>query len=119
MNARRRRHFQTLLLRDRVRIVAILDRIAKAEAATTDGDGASSAPGDEPIAGATGVSPDVDSAVVTRETNALAEIDEALRILRMAPDRYGMCGRCGRPIAEERLEILPATRICERHVERD
>ncbi len=40
----------------------------------------------------------------------LAEIDAALA--RLAQDRYGICERCGRPIAPERLDALPATRLC-------
>lgn len=40
----------------------------------------------------------------------LKEIDAALG--RLSEHAYGMCERCGKPIAEERLVALPAVRLC-------
>jgi DnaK suppressor protein len=40
----------------------------------------------------------------------LTEVDAALA--RLHDDRYGQCELCGRQIAEERLDALPATRLC-------
>ena len=40
----------------------------------------------------------------------LEEIDAALA--RLAAGSYGLCERCGRPIAGERLAALPAARRC-------
>ena len=40
----------------------------------------------------------------------LAELDLAIR--RVEGGDYGRCERCGRPIAEERLEVLPTTSTC-------
>lgn len=40
----------------------------------------------------------------------LAEIDAALG--RVAVGTYGMCGSCGRPIAEARLDARPVARLC-------
>ena len=40
----------------------------------------------------------------------LAELD--LAIAQLDAGTYGRCARCGRPIADERLAALPATRIC-------
>jgi len=40
----------------------------------------------------------------------LREVQAALE--RMDAGTYGICQRCGQPIAEERLEALPATRLC-------
>jgi DnaK suppressor protein len=37
-------------------------------------------------------------------------MDAALR--RIDDGSYGMCGSCGQPIAEERLEALPWTTRC-------
>jgi len=42
----------------------------------------------------------------------VAEIEEAHD--RLARGRYGVCERCGDPIAAERLDALPATRYCVR-----
>ncbi len=38
------------------------------------------------------------------------EVEAALG--RMDAGTYGLCQRCGLPIPEERLEALPATRLC-------
>jgi RNA polymerase-binding transcription factor DksA len=40
----------------------------------------------------------------------IAEIDDALRRVDVAT--YGICERCGRPIAEERLAARPFARTC-------
>ncbi len=49
----------------------------------------------------------------TLEDNAehvLGAIDEALR--RIEEGTFGTCARCGRPIAEERLEAMPYATKC-------
>lgn len=43
-----------------------------------------------------------------RESQAVADIDQAL--LRMKEGTYGICGRCGKPIDERRLEAIPTAR---------
>ena len=40
----------------------------------------------------------------------LREVDAAL--MRLDAGTYGVCEACGRPIADERLEALPAARLC-------
>ncbi|GAA4591831.1 TraR/DksA C4-type zinc finger protein [Planotetraspora phitsanulokensis] len=40
----------------------------------------------------------------------LADLDAALR--RLGDGTYGVCERCGRPIAAERLEVRPAATTC-------
>jgi DnaK suppressor protein len=42
--------------------------------------------------------------------DTLREVQDALT--RMDQGTYGVCQRCGNQIAEERLEALPATRLC-------
>lgn len=44
-----------------------------------------------------------------RESQTVAEIDEALR--RMDEGTYGDCERCGKPIDERRLEAIPSARF--------
>ena len=49
----------------------------------------------------------------TLEENAehlLAAINQALQ--RIETGTYGTCGRCGKPIAEERLEAIPYANRC-------
>ena len=53
-----------------------------------------------------------------RESQAVAEIDEALR--RIDEGTYGQCERCGKPIDERRLEAMPTARFdaqCQAEIE--
>ena len=44
------------------------------------------------------------------------ELQETQRALdKFDQGTYGQCERCGRPIAEPRLEAMPATRYCIEH----
>lgn len=43
-----------------------------------------------------------------RDSQVVADIDQAL--LRMKEGSYGICGRCGKPIDERRLEAIPTAR---------
>ena len=45
-----------------------------------------------------------------RQEQQLQRIANALK--RMDQNRYGLCGRCKQPIAEERLEIAPDVVMC-------
>ena len=40
----------------------------------------------------------------------LAQIDQALA--RIAAGKYGICDRCGKPIAPERMEAMPHATMC-------
>ncbi|MFN2608883.1 MAG: TraR/DksA C4-type zinc finger protein [Acidimicrobiales bacterium] len=51
-----------------------------------------------------------DLAILERIEAELADVEHALR--RLDEGTYGTCEACGRPIDEERLEALPATRLC-------
>ena len=44
------------------------------------------------------------------EVTVLSAIESALK--RIDEGTYGTCRRCGRPIAEERLEALPYAELC-------
>jgi RNA polymerase-binding transcription factor len=54
---------------------------------------------------------DTSLAVGTLLTRQLHEIDDAL--LRIELGEYGVCEMCGKPIELDRLEVLPAARLCE------
>ncbi|MDD9371239.1 MAG: TraR/DksA C4-type zinc finger protein [Acidimicrobiales bacterium] len=43
----------------------------------------------------------------------LADVDRALG--RLDQGTYGRCEACGEPIADERLDVLPAARFCVQH----
>ena len=49
-------------------------------------------------------------AVVERLREQLGEVDHAID--KIPKGTYGVCERCGEPIALERLEALPAARLC-------
>lgn len=53
-----------------------------------------------------------DVALANRESEELARIDEALRLLRNDPEAYRTCEECGNDIEGERLELIPWTRLC-------
>lgn len=53
-----------------------------------------------------------DFAVVNRQSEQLARIDEALRLLRDDPEAYRTCEECGGRIEAERLDLIPWTRRC-------
>ena len=62
---------------------------------------------------------EIDSTLEENSGHVLVGIDEALD--RIENGTFGTCARCGKPIAEDRLEALPyATRCidCQRHAER-
>ncbi len=46
------------------------------------------------------------------EGQRLYAIDEALSKLYKEPERFGVCERCGRDIAFERLEVVPEAKLC-------
>lgn len=52
------------------------------------------------------------TALLAAARERVAEVDEALR--RVEAGVYGVCERCGQPIAAERLEVRPFTRFCIR-----
>ncbi len=55
-----------------------------------------------------------------RESQIVADIDQAL--LRIDEGTYGTCARCGKPIPERRLEVLPTARYdaeCQAAIEAD
>ena len=53
-----------------------------------------------------------DMANLARESDQIARIDEALRLIREEPELYEVCEECGEQISRERLEIVPWTRHC-------
>jgi RNA polymerase-binding transcription factor DksA len=50
------------------------------------------------------------TALLAAARERIAEVDDALR--RVDAAAYGICERCGQPIAEERLAARPFARFC-------
>ena len=51
-----------------------------------------------------------DMSILERIEAELADVEHALK--RLDDGTYGTCEACGKPITEERLEAMPATRFC-------
>ena len=54
-----------------------------------------------------------DLSILEQVEAELADVEFAIR--RLDEGTYGTCEVCGRPIPEERLEALPAARLCLEH----
>ena len=54
-----------------------------------------------------------DVSILQRLENEMNEVQAALD--RLEEGTYGRCEICGRPIGDERLEAVPATRYCVEH----
>jgi RNA polymerase-binding transcription factor DksA len=51
-----------------------------------------------------------DLSILEQVEAELADVEYAIR--RLDDGTYGTCEACGRPIDQERLEAMPATRLC-------
>ena len=51
-----------------------------------------------------------DLSILERVEGELADVEHALK--RLDEGTYGTCEACGKPIGEERLEAMPAARVC-------
>ena len=51
-----------------------------------------------------------DLSILDQVETDLADIEHALR--RLDDGTYGTCEACGKPVGDERLEAMPATRFC-------
>ena len=51
-----------------------------------------------------------DISILDQVEGELAEIEHALQ--RLDDGSYGTCEACGKPIGDDRLEAMPATRFC-------
>jgi RNA polymerase-binding transcription factor DksA len=54
-----------------------------------------------------------DFSILEQVEAELADVERALH--RLDDGTYGRCERCHEPIADERLEVMPATRFCVTH----
>jgi DnaK suppressor protein len=53
---------------------------------------------------------EITSQILSSRRQALFEIDLALG--KISKGTYGLCERCGKPIAKRRLKFLPQARLC-------
>ena len=50
--------------------------------------------------------------LASNEGRRLYEVDDALRRLYKEPETFGVCESCGRDVTFERLEVIPYARRC-------
>jgi DnaK suppressor protein len=53
---------------------------------------------------------EIDVSLEENARNVLTQIDRALE--KLDEGTYGTCDQCGRPIGEERLEVMPYATLC-------
>ena len=54
-----------------------------------------------------------DLSILEQVESELGDVEHAIR--RLDEGTYGTCEACGKPIPDERLEAMPATRLCLEH----
>jgi RNA polymerase-binding protein DksA len=106
--------FRTLLLEERSRVAAAIEFLHEENPGSLEDEtgelvsgSADNHPGDTATVT---FDRELDYTLEENSGQVLSEIDEALA--RIDEGTFGTCRRCGRPIAEERLEALPWARLC-------
>lgn len=112
MNATRNAKLEQRLLAERDRLQQVLDQLS---VPPTDATGEHGRFGDDVVASTGGASSEDDRALAVHTSRELDEIEHALTALREDPEHFGLCAVCLRPIARERLAVVPGTRYCRKH----
>ncbi len=97
------------LLDERERIVAAIDYLHQENPGTEE---ETETPLDNHLAenASNTLDREIDYTLEENASHVLSEIEGALR--RIEEGGFGTCERCGKPIAEERLEALPRATLC-------
>ena len=95
------------LLDERERIAAALELLNRER---HDAEGSESSDNHVADPSVVAVEREIDSALGDSAESVLAAIDAALA--RIPAGTFGLCGTCGQPIADARLEALPYTDLC-------
>lgn len=103
--------FRALLERERERVAAAIENLHQETPGSIE-DETDEPPFDDHIGDVATVTYDREMSYSLEESaeNLLAEIDQALG--RIEKGSFGRCTRCGKPIAEERLEAIPYATLC-------
>jgi RNA polymerase-binding transcription factor len=107
-----RRHLERRLQEERERAQAVLRRYDESrDAGVTGADGdLSNYPVHAADQGTDSFDQELTAKLAERASRDLEEIDAALQRLYEAPERFGLSETTGRPIAFERLDIIPWAR---------
>jgi DnaK suppressor protein len=109
-----RHHIEERLRAERERVLRILqefDRGREASQTAASGD-LSDYPFHPADHGTDSYEQEMDTVFAERAGRELEEIDDALRRLYEAPERFGICENTGEPIPLERLDLIPWARTC-------
>jgi RNA polymerase-binding protein DksA len=113
-------HFRTLLLEERRRVANALHHLHEQNSGSLEDETEEETYDNHLADSATAtLNREIDYTLEENSGHMLAAIEEALS--RIEEGTFGTCARCGKPIAEERLEAIPyATRCidCKRLEER-
>ncbi|CAN5699242.1 hypothetical protein BH23GEM10_BH23GEM10_08610 [soil metagenome] len=113
MNEKNRKRIEKVLLAYRERAAQTLERLDEDARIGTEDDGDLTQYDQHPADDGTDTMQQEKALMLLgRESDQLAEIDEALRRLYKEPDSFGTCAKCGGAISMERLELLPWTQHC-------
>jgi RNA polymerase-binding transcription factor DksA len=120
MDRRYAKHYERLLLEQRDRYQEALQRFEAEEAEPQGVSAGDAVRGMKDIADAASDTQEQESDFVSmnRLSARLAEVDEALAVLRKSPERFGKCKDCGRAIEAARLELVPWSERCARCAQR-
>jgi len=112
--------FQKMLLDERQRVTAVVEHLHEANSTSLEEETEEETYDNHLADSATAtLNREIDYTLEESSEHVLAAVNEALE--RIENGTYGICARCGKPIAEERLEAIPyATRCidCQRLAER-
>ncbi|HEX7118432.1 MAG TPA: TraR/DksA C4-type zinc finger protein [Longimicrobiales bacterium] len=114
MNQKQRAHLEKRLLREReraLRALAQFDERSKVSQQEEDGD-LTTYPLHLADEGTDTMEQEKEFLLASKEGRMVYWIDDALRTLYKEPERFGICAECEAPIAFERLDIVPWTRLC-------
>ncbi len=113
MDSFKKEHYKSLLLQQRERHNQIIDDMKENNRgnndkyASTELSNYDNHPGD---LGSEVFEMEHNMALEVNEESQLKDIEDAIE--RLETDAYGSCQYCGKPINEERLDIVPYTKLC-------
>jgi RNA polymerase-binding protein DksA len=106
-------HFRVQLLKERERVQSAITHLRADHPGTLDDEVEEVAATSDNHLGETAaatLSREIDYTLGENSGQVLAEIDAALK--RIEEGTYGTCGRCGKEIPVERLEVFPWASLC-------
>ncbi|CAN5857558.1 hypothetical protein BH23GEM9_BH23GEM9_36560 [soil metagenome] len=113
MTDAQREHLEKRLLEERRKTAEALDRYEEQTRTSTEDDGELTQykqhPADE---GTDTMEQEKQMLMLSKETELLGHIDEALRRLYKEPETYGVCTNCGSAMDLERLDLVPWALLC-------